>query len=34
MGVDAGLVGRLGSDEGCNVLIEAEYATFFTGRGI
>lgn len=32
MGVDAGLIDKLGSDEGCEVLIGGEWATFCTSR--
>lgn len=31
MSVDAGLIDRFGSDEGCEVLIRGECATFVTG---
>ena len=34
IGVDAGLVNRLGSDEGCEVLIRLECGAFSTRRGI
>ena len=34
MGIDAGLIDRLGSDESCEVLIGSERATFISGRCI
>lgn len=34
MSVDAGLIGRLGSDEGCEILVGGEWATWFTIQDI